>query len=239
MALVDDKSERLRVLARRLRPANLARSGSEWDLGIPALTHLLPKDFSASGFFMEWLRDAPEAPAESLALQQVRARLHRHPGPWVVVDEGRAFSPACVARWGISLDRLLVIRPDSQADGWWAVEQAFRCPGVAETWCWADRAPEIVLRRWKLALEAGGGAGVVFRTAAAGRQPSWADVRWRVIPLGGEGQSQGRRVRVELLSCRGAFRTGAVDLEIDDDAGAVRVASPMAHSASLERRSVG
>lgn len=55
------------------------------------------------------------------------------------------------------------------------------------------------------------------------------------ISRGGEETSSGRRLRVELLHCRGGTGGGAVSLEISDETGAVRVVPPLAAPASLSR----
>jgi hypothetical protein len=48
-------------------------------------------------------------------------------------------------------------------------------------------------------------------------------------------QSLGRRLRVELLHCRGGVGGGAVVLEVGDEAGAVRVAAQLADPAPVRR----
>jgi hypothetical protein len=94
-----------------------------------------------------------------------------------------------------------------------------------------------LLRRWQLAAERGGGIGLLFRSLAARHEPSWADVRFWVEPLAVGPQLKnesraGGRVRVELLSCRGGFGGGAVELEVLHETGVVRVAGPVADPAA-------
>jgi hypothetical protein len=177
---------------------------------------------------MEWLADGPGTGVETLA------RLHWPSGPgplwWAVVDADWQFSPVA-AGWSDQIRRPLVLRPGTERDTFWAVEQCLQCPGIGLTWCRIERAPPLVLRRWKLAVEAGGGVGMLFRPVSARRQPTWADVRWLVTPV--RGSEQGRRWRVELLSCRGGFGGGTVLLEQSHATGAVHVVPELADSTAL------
>jgi hypothetical protein len=228
---LSQKRDQIRSLAERLR-LTAPRSQPVWETGIPALNLISEMRCASPGVLVEWLRGSPWAPAEQLALQGVKSRLARHQGVWVVVDAEGSFCPSSLQGQGISSQRLVVIHPRSESDLWWAVEQACHCQGVLETWCWIDRVSDITLRRWKRALETGGGTAVLFRPATVRRQPSWADARWLVTARPAQG-NQGRRVRVELMSCRGQFRQGAIDLEINNGEGVVPVVSPVACAAAL------
>lgn len=196
--------------------------------GLSPLDRLLPGGGLNAGSLVEWLA-APGGGALQLAFPGVRAALSTG-GVWCVVAEDDAFCPLPAAE--IAGTRCLLVRPQTAAEAWWAVEQALRCPGVAVTWCWAASTPERVLRRWKLAAEDGGRCGMVFRPLAARRQPSWADVRWLVTPLTAPHRCSGRRLRVELLACRGGFGGTAVNLEFEHATGAVHVVSELADSTS-------
>lgn len=88
--------------------------------------------------------------------------------------------------------RLYVIRPDSEADEIWAIDQALRCPGVAAVVGWPRRVAPTPLRRWQLAAKASGVVGLLVRPAAARQQPTWAEVRVQVQPAS-HGQTAGGR----------------------------------------------
>jgi protein ImuA len=175
------------------------------------------------GLLVEWLTDGDGAGAVSLAAATVHHAAEK-PGiseeagllvrAWVVVDAAGEFYAPGASPAEIDLSRLVLIRPRNSTDAAWALEQALRCRGVGLTWAWVDHVSERMLRRWKLAVEAGGGVGVLFRSARMRREPSWADVRWLVTPLQAP-RSTARRWRVELLYCRGQLGGQQVDVELD------------------------
>ena len=84
---------------------------------------------------------------------------------------------------GVRADRrLYVIRPDSEADEIWAIDQALRCPGVAAVVGWPQRVAATPLRRWQLAAKASGVVGLFVRPAVTRQQPTWSEVRVQVQP---------------------------------------------------------
>jgi hypothetical protein len=153
----------------------------------------------------------------------------------VVIDERREFYPPAAVSLGLDLDRTIVVRPRNHQETIWALEQALSCAGVAATLGWIDKISDRVFRRFQLAAEHGAGLGVFMRPAEARHEPTWADVRWLVQPVPADADSSGRRVRVELLHCRGGTGGGAVTLEISDETGAVFMVPPLAAPANLPR----
>jgi protein ImuA len=199
--------------------------------GLPALSDLLPQSLSWRGLLVEWLSDGPGSGAEMLA-----ARCGREIGDgraWAVIDNRQEFFPAAFCAGEDHRPSPIAVRPSSSQDTFWAVEQCLRCPGIGLTWCRIERAPPLVLRRWKLAVETGGGIGMLFRPLADRNQPSWADVRWQVTPE--PGSALGRRWQIELLYCRGGFGGGAVTLEQQHATGAVRMVPELADSTVATR----
>lgn len=236
------REDLLQSLKRQLRqfsrtePAVLDRPDVV-SLGLQELDDLLPAKGMPPGGIVEWLTPGEGAGAATLALAGVRAALaHNTTGCWVVIDERGEFFPPAALGWGISADRLLLVRPGTARDAAWAFEQALRCPGVAITWNWVNRAHERALQRWKVAAEAGGGQGVLFRSDQALRQASWADVRWLVKPVTG-GRENGRRLHLELAYCRGVISGAQIELECDDEKGLVRMVPQLADSTSRRRSS--
>lgn len=227
--------------------------------GIPALDQLLPGGGLECGSLVEWLVPVAGGGACSLALQGIHSALQQRPA-WAVVDPTGEFHSPAIQGWGIPLESLLLLRPDSVADTAWTVEQCLRCPAIGVTWVQTETLPERVLQRWKIAAEAGGGTGVLFRPAQARQQTSWADVRWLVEPRNPswtrEGVAEtgafpratnpvsvapqalgtaGRRLSVTLLTCRGPFSGGAVELDVNDATGDVRLVSTLAGAATAVR----
>ena len=233
------RAETLRTLRQLCRGTSKAyRPQSEErcriSTGLATLDALLPDRGLEPGWLVEWLSPVDGCGVSVLALQGVQPALARQQ-VWAVVDGTGEFYPAAASGWGISLERLLWLRPVSVAETAWTVEQCLRCPGVGVTWFQADRIPERVLQRWKIAAEVGGGIGVLFRPAQATRNASWADVRWLVQPRPMITRAGGRRLRVDLVSCRGGYREGFVELEVCNETGDVRLVSALAGTASAVR----
>lgn len=110
-------------------------------------------------------------------------------------------------------------------------------------------------RRLQLAAEAGGGLGLLIRPREALQEPSWADVRLAVEPLPSAGDRSifrpqdvpvekpssrkhapvsfpappvGRRLSIQVLSSRAGGSGGRLEVEIDESARTVHLASPLA-----------
>ena len=205
--------------------------------GIAALDGLLPGGGLEPGSLVEWLSAVDGSGAASLALQGVRPALENHT-VWAVVDPTGEFHSPAVHGWGIPLESLLLLRPATVADTAWTVEQCLRCAAVGITWIQIETLPDRVLQRWKIAAEIGEGVGVLFRPARVQRQTSWADVRWLVQPRP-EAGTTGRRVRVELLTCRGTFAGGSIELDVNDATGDVCLVSTVADPTTAGRATEG
>jgi hypothetical protein len=156
--------------------------------------------------------------------------------PWLGL-----FYPPAAAGAGLDLGRLFVVRPTSDEDQAWALDQVLRCRGVAAAWCCVeeqDGSSEGTVsirqrrsirqggaakarptwRRWQLAAEASGVLGLFLRSAAARDEPCWADVRLLVEPVARQANadaSRSRRSRVEVLRSRAAAAGGAVELNVE------------------------
>lgn len=235
MERTQNRAETLRALRKLCRGTDrqFVRPSDEpprLSTGLPALDSLLPDQGLQPGCLVEWLASVEGCGAGLVALQGVRSALQRQP-VWAIVDCTGEFHPPAAHGWGVSLETMLWLRPSSVADAAWTVEQCLRCPAVGITWFQADSLPDRVLQRWKIAAETGGGIGMLFRPAQASRLASWADVRWLVQPRPVMTTGK-RRVRVELVSCRGECHVGAsVELELCNATGDVRLVSTMADTA--------
>lgn len=186
------------------------------------------------GMIVEWLATMPGAGALTSALKLTSRQLGRR-GAWVVVDPAGEFYAPGLAGWGIDPGRMLLVRPVTRRETCWAIEQCLRCPGVSATWARVEeRVSTTIFRRWKLAAEAGGGVGLLFRADEARREPAWADLRLRVTPLPG-GQGEARRIQIDVVYRRGGLGGSARVWEIDHAAGDVRLVSEVAHPAAAER----
>jgi len=248
-ALIRDLKEKLRRWEGRERGS---ATNTVLSTGLPELDRLLPQGGLTPGTLWEWLSAGEGAGSATLTLF-LAARVQAQGGALVVIDERREFYPPASAQLGIDLERTVVVQPANARDALWTWEQALRSPAGCTVWGWLERLDDRSFRRLQLAAEAGGGLGLLLRPQTCRRQPSWAEARLLVTPVGvarsesskGVGNSTpfedsgratlGRRLRVELLHCRGGFGGGAALVEFDHEADPVPVAAPMADPA-LSRR---
>jgi len=218
--------------------------------GSPALDGLLPAGGLRRGTLVEYLAAEGGNGAGTLGVSAAREACQE--GRALVVVEPRSeigggrFYPGAATGWGIDLARVLVLRPASDADAVWALDQALRCRGVGAVWAACDRLDVRDFRRLQLAAECGGTLGLLIRPARLRGQPTWADVQWQISPRS-KVQSPRSRARglwtldlepwticVELVRCRGAAGGQKVILELDEAAGVWReVADEAAHSLSV------
>jgi protein ImuA len=167
----------------------------------------------------------------------------REGGALVVIDRQQTFYPPAAAAWGIDLDRLIVVRPQSARDELWAAVQSLRSPAVAAVWGMIDRLDGRAFRRLQLAAQAGRTLGLLLRPPSARGQPSWADVRLMIGNCGFRISDCGlnqlirnpkstirnhsalhplRHIQVEVLRVRTGRAGSKVTLAIDDTAHTVR-----------------
>jgi len=209
--VVESLAEEVRRIegARPLWSAEVVSSGS------PDLDRLLPGGGFRRGSLIEWLAGGAASGAATLALWAA-VQAAGSCGTVVVIDRQAQFYPPAVLSLGLRLEQLVVVRPSSQADEQWALDQTLRSRGVAAAWCWLSQTDDHTLRRWQLAVETSGVLGMLVRDAGARDEPSWAEVRLGVQPIAASPpalrgvpvtQAVGgrqRRVRVELLRARQA-----------------------------------
>lgn len=186
------------------------------------------------GGVVEWLAARPGAGVAAFVFHMT-ARSRRGDGVLAIVDAARECYVPALAGWGVNASRVLLIRPSSAREEWWAIEQCLRCSGVWATWARVGLGiPTLVHRRWQMAAEVGGGVGLFFRPELARREPVWADARYLATPMvGGDGES--RRLRIDVLYRRGGVGGASQVWEIDHAAGAVRLVPELADSAAVER----
>jgi hypothetical protein len=139
-------------------------------------------------------------------------------GMVLVVDRQGCFYPPAAAALGMDMRRLVVIRPRSQLDEAWAIDQGLRAAGVAAVLAWPDAIHDHTFRRWQLAAESQRVTGLLVRSAVHAREPSWAALRLRVQTLPSETLTR-RRVHVELLRARGDFAKGSLVMDLDPITG--------------------
>ena len=219
--------------------------------GHAALDSVLPAGGLFRGALYEWINGGgPGSGAVTLALLAAGGLLREElagpgrPGTLAVVDRGGGFYTAAAVALGLSAERMLVVRPGTESEWMWSVEQVLRSPAVDVALTWAGALDGRVFRRWQLAAERGGGVGMLVRTADVVGEASWAAVRLLVRGCLGEDLDDadagagGRRFGVRVL--RGGVGSGAgragdddreVLLELDDETGGLHLLSRLERAA--------
>ena len=195
-----------------------ASSRPVWSTGRSALDARLPGGGWPTASLIEVLLDAPGLGEVQLFLPAL-AQSQQVPGetPWLVwiAPPHEPFAPA-LAQHGIDLDRLLVVRPVSGTEALWAAEQALGSGVCAAVLLWLKGTDDRWLRRLKLAAEAGGALGVLFRPERHRFESSPAALR--LLLTRGNDQP-----RLDILKIQGG-RPGPVELDCS---------APVALSASI------
>ena len=234
--------EALREQIARLEHSRRQGDAMPVSSGCEGLDRLLPDRGFHRGTLVEWLVAGAGSGGETLALIAAREAC-QDGGVLVVLDEAKQLYPPAAARLGIDLDQMIVVQAANAADNLWALDQALRCPAVAAVLAWPKRLDGRTFRRLQLAAEQGGSLGVLIRPESAEREPSWADVRLRIEPLPVPASAAlppaaGRRLRIQLLRTRGGTGDRSAEVEIDDEATPVHLASRLA-GPTARRRAAG
>lgn len=176
--LVDSLRRQIRdVETERLRPdLPVIRTGCV------SFDRLLPRQGFIPGTLTEWLSERSGGGAEVLSLM-VAQRACQQGGKLVVFDSQNEFYPPAALAWGVSLDQLMIVRPRTQEDLLWSIDQALRCSSVSAVWGAIDGLDERSFRRFQLAAESSGCLGLFLRPASARGLPSWSEVQFWVRPL--------------------------------------------------------
>lgn len=217
-----------------------AEEAAVFSCGAEAVDRLLPAGGLRAGMLVEWLGASGAA---TLGLLGAREAC-REGGVLVVVDRARTFYPPAAEAWGIDLERLIVVHPQTARDELWAAVQALRSPVVAALWTCIDRLDGRAFRRLQLAVEAGRTLGVLVRPVGARGQPTWAGARLEARPLsvvhsplhlndGRRTRDNGRFIEVRVVHCHGGRPGDSAALEIDDASYTVRQARSIHDSLSL------
>jgi protein ImuA len=210
-----DESKLAEILADarvwKLKDAAAAPARPVWSTGRTALDARLPGGGWPTASLIEVLLDDTGLGEVQLFLpalvecQRSTGQDGTDEAPWLVwiAPPHEPYAPA-LAQQGIELGRLLVVRPASATEALWAAEQALGSGVCAAVFLWLKGTDDRWLRRLKLAAEAGGALGVLFRPERHRFESSPASLRLAV--------SRGEHeVQVDLLKVQGG-QPGPVDL---------------------------
>jgi cell division inhibitor SulA/protein ImuA len=195
----------------KLKDASAAPARPVWSTGKSSLDARLPGGGWPTASLIEVLLDETGLGEVQLFLPAlVACQRSVTPGgggdaPWLVwiAPPHEPYAPA-LAQQGIELGRLLVVRPNTATEALWAAEQALSSGVCAAVLLWLKGTDDRWLRRLKLAAEAGGSLGVLFRPERHRFESSPASLR--LVMSRGEHET-----RVDLLKVQGG-RPGPVDL---------------------------
>jgi cell division inhibitor SulA/protein ImuA len=180
-----------------------------WSTGRSALDARLPGGGWPTASLVEVLLERTGLGEIQLFLPALVECQHRIDGevPWLVwiAPPHEPYAPA-LAQQGIELSRLLVVRPASATEALWAAEQALSSGVCAAVLLWLQGTDERWLRRLKLAAEAGGALGVLFRPDRHRFESSPASLR--VAMRQGEYETH-----LELVKVQGG-RPGPVEFQL-------------------------
>lgn len=163
--------------------------------GFAALDDVLPGGGWPCGALTEILPERAGI-GELGLLMPALAQLSRQSGwqAWVA-PRHVPYAPALAAA-GIALARVLVVRPQTSGDAWWAAEQALRSGACCAMLAWLASPDERGMRRLQLAAEAGRSWCVLFRPARDVGQRSPAVLRLYL-------ESAGDSLAVHVIKRRG------------------------------------
>jgi hypothetical protein len=195
--------------------------------GCPAFDRLLPWGGLPRGALVECLEQDPAVGGAGMLALLLARQAALEGGAIVVLDPQGWFYPPAAAGLGIELAAVMVVQARQACEQVWVVDQCLRCPAVAAVWAPLERLGAREFRRLQLAAESGSGLGLLVRSSAARRAPSWSDVQLLVEPRAGGADEvrSGRRLQIEITRCRHARPGGVLELEIDVVTGAMQAVS--------------
>src|SRR5277367_611772 len=187
----------------KLKDASAAPTRPVWSTGCSALDARLPGGGWPTASLIEVLLDDTGLGEVQLFLPALVAC--QRAASWLVwiAPPHEPYAPA-LAQQGIELARLLIVRPASATEALWAAEQALASGVCAAVLLWLKGTDDRWLRRLKLAAEAGGALGVLFRPERHRFESSPASLR--MVMSRGEHEAS-----LDLLKVQGG-RPGPVDL---------------------------
>jgi hypothetical protein len=257
-----DKTHTIEELGQRLRRMERSECRTRGvqalvGTGHSELDSLLPGGGLMRGTLVEWINaEGPGGGAVTLAILSASGLVGGCGGRGgedvsvcrgvlAVIERVGGFCPAAAAGLGVSPERMLMVRAETESEWKWAVEQVLRSRAVDVVLTWAGGLDDRVFRRWQLAAERGGGVGMLVRPREVVPDASWASLR---VLVGGRGGSSGRGRSWSIRVLRGGLGTGAgragdeereVCLELDDETGGLHLLPRLVRAAPPGVSAVG
>ena len=226
-------AETVRQLAERIRQLETSfRLGDSLriPLGTCGLDALFPEQGLSAGSLVELLPRGAGTGAWTFALILARYACGERK-TLLIADPARSFYPLAARKFGLDPNRTVIVRPRTVGDALLAIAQSLRCAAIGMAIGEFERLSDRDSRHLQLAAESGGAVGVLLRPPSALNTPSFASVRLLLDPL--PSRHGRRRLKVEVLRCRGGSEGKAIYLEVDDATGHVRAFSPLELATNL------
>jgi len=201
---------------------SLTNPKRSFQTGLSAIDDLLPGKALARGAVHEILSDPKHPTPRFFALLLAKAVN----GTIVWCDPEGVVYPPAIAAAGVSLEKLYLLHPTTQADQSWAIAECMRCKGVGATIAQAGKLSRIEARRLQLATEQGGGIGLLLRKLDRNVSIYAAATRWLVSPARGLRTVQ--RWKIQLIHAHGGRLGATVILEHHRETNTVRAVEQLA-----------
>ncbi len=234
IAIFDQLSHQIRAIEMGGRPGG--RKPVTISSGCQELDACLPDGGYVPGTIVEWLEPVSGCGGAYLAFAAARHAIAD--GKYlVVVDAQQRFYPPAAKSMGIPIERMIVLRPQNEADVLWSIDQALRCSAVGAVVSNLERVSELQARRFQLAAEQGQALGCWLRPWKVQGLPSWAEVQWMVEPSHSKpsatAERKVRRLALQSLRMRGGPVGRRWNLSVDTQNGQIAMETSHATTSSL------
>ena len=188
------------------RGDTLARSHAVLPTGFSTLDAELPGGGWPKGALTEFMLARPGIGEMRLLMPALRQLTGECAWAVLVSPPYLPYTPA-LASWGVTLNRLLLVRVSTLKDQLWACEQALRSASCGAALIWLPAIDDRHIRRLQIAAAAGNSIGMLIRPASLATGTTWAALRLQLTPEAG-------RLGVRILKRRGGGAAPVLRLDI-------------------------
>jgi protein ImuA len=182
-------------------------SAATVDMGLGPVAAAFPNGIFPTGAMHELLSDGPEGAAASGSFTAALiGPLMAKGGACIWIGPRRTVFPPALREYGVEADRVVFVDVRKEKEGWWVLEEALKCEGLAAVVGEIREVSFLASRRFQLAVEQSRVTGFLLRDRPRNRQPIAAVARWQISPLPGRKEAMPGvafpRWSVELLRIR-------------------------------------
>ena len=155
-------------------------------MGLGPVAAAFPQGAFPTGAMHELLSDGPEGAAASAAFTAALiGPLMAKGGACIWIGPRRTVFPPGLRALGMEPDRVLFVDVRKEKEGWWVLEEALKCEGLAAVVGEIREVSFLASRRFQLAVEQSRVTGFLLRERPRNRQPIAVVARWQISPLPG------------------------------------------------------